>query len=102
MKTYKLTYEAADVMHALFDRSASVNKWAIRASFLKENLDYFSPKVEQLDIFHNDEKMTFLSFTEKVVTVKNGNSLRIDEEVMLMRCRNPQAATQNDCDSQRC
>jgi cell cycle checkpoint control protein RAD9A len=72
IKTYKLTYEAASVMHALFDRASSSNRWNIKALFLRENLDYFSPKVEQLDIFRDGEKMTFLSFTEKIVTAKNG------------------------------
>jgi cell cycle checkpoint control protein RAD9A len=69
-----LTYESADVMHALFDRASSVNRWNIRAMFLKENLDYFSPKVEQLDIFREADKMTFISFTDKIVTAKNGKS----------------------------
>ena len=63
-------------MHALFDRGASTNNFGIRASFLKENLEYFSPKVEQLDIFHIDDKMTFLSFTDKIVTAKNGKTLK--------------------------
>jgi cell cycle checkpoint control protein RAD9A len=59
-------------MHAIFDRSPSMNYWSIKSSFLKENLDFFSPKVEQLDIHHEDDKMTFLSFTNKVVTDKKG------------------------------
>jgi cell cycle checkpoint control protein RAD9A len=49
-----------------------MNYWSIKSSFLKENLDFFSPKVEQLDIHHEDDKMTFLSFTNKVVTDKKG------------------------------
>jgi cell cycle checkpoint control protein RAD9A len=61
-------------MHAIFERLSSMNFWTIKASFLKENLDFFSPKVEQLDIYHEDDKMTFLSFTSKVVTDKKGET----------------------------
>ena len=74
MKTYKLTYDPTEVMHAIFERQQTMNFWSIKSSFLKENLDFFSPKVEQLDIYHEDDnKMTFLSFTNKVVTDKKGN-----------------------------
>ncbi|KAF2673167.1 hypothetical protein BT63DRAFT_147837 [Microthyrium microscopicum] len=72
IKTFRLTYESAEIMQALFDRDLAENKWAIRAGFLKENLAYFSQKVEQLDIFYEEGKMTFLSFTAKVVSAKNG------------------------------
>lgn len=76
-KTYRLTYESVEVMHALFDRSSASNKWTIKSGFLREFTDYFSPKAEQLDMYSEDGKMTFLSFTEKVVNAKAGiNSLR--------------------------
>jgi cell cycle checkpoint control protein RAD9A len=57
-------------MHAVFERAPTMSAWSIKASFLKENLDFFSPKIEQLDLFYNGEHMTFLSFTTKVVTDK--------------------------------
>lgn len=72
VKTYTLTYEATEIMNALFDKATSFNRWAIKAAFLKENLDYFSPKVEQLDIFYDNDKMTFLSYQDKVLSSKNG------------------------------
>lgn len=71
-KTYRLTYESVEVMHALFDRSSAPNKWTITSGFLREFTDYFSPKAEQLDMYCEDGKMTFLSFTEKVVNAKAG------------------------------
>jgi cell cycle checkpoint control protein RAD9A len=74
-KTYKLTYESVEVMHALFDRNTANNRWSIKSAFLKEFIDYFSPKSEQLDIYAEDGKVTFLSFTEKVVNRKNGMSI---------------------------
>ena len=36
IKTYKLTYEAVDVMHALFDRSVAKNKWSMHSGAVKE------------------------------------------------------------------
>jgi len=101
IKTYMLTYESAEVMNALFDRNSSFNRWSIRASFLKENLDYFSPKVEQLDIFHENNKMTFLSYQDKVVTAKNGRfAFYSTMSSFLTWCRDTQAAFENHRDSQ--
>jgi cell cycle checkpoint control protein RAD9A len=62
-------------MHALFDKNTANNRWSIKSSFLKEFIDYFSPKSEQLDIYAEDGKVTFLSFTEKVANRKNGTSI---------------------------
>jgi hypothetical protein len=59
-------------MHALFDKHSAVNQWSINSSFLRENLDFFSPKVEQLDICRENDRITFLSFTNKIVTAKRG------------------------------
>jgi cell cycle checkpoint control protein RAD9A len=59
-------------MHALFDKQSAVNQWTINSSFLREHLDFFSPKVEQLDICYEKDRITFLSYTNKVVTAKKG------------------------------
>jgi cell cycle checkpoint control protein RAD9A len=75
VKTYKLTYESVNVMHALFDKHTAINQWSIKASILREIVEYFSPKTEQLDIYHEEDKVTFLSFTEAVVGTKNGTEL---------------------------
>lgn len=79
-KTYKLTYESTEVMHALFDRTTANNRWSMRSPILKEFADYFGPKAEQLDIHYEEGKVTFLSFTDKVISSKNGdmNSLLPD------------------------
>jgi cell cycle checkpoint control protein RAD9A len=44
----------------------------MRSPFLKEFSDYFGPKAEQLDIYYEESKVTFLSFTDKIVSSKNG------------------------------
>jgi cell cycle checkpoint control protein RAD9A len=74
-KTYKLTYEAVEVMRALFDRNTANNRWTIQSGLLKEFADYFAPKAEQLDIFSEDGKVTFLSFTDKIVNSNKGKHI---------------------------
>lgn len=66
IKTYKLTYEPVDVLHALFDKNSATSHWTISSSSLKEFIEYFGPKTEQLDIYAEDERVTFTSFTEKI------------------------------------
>ena len=75
MKTKSLMYESVEVMHALFDKHAATNKWSTRGAYLKEAVEYFSPKTEQLDIYHEDGKMILLSFSSKIVGSKNGKSV---------------------------
>lgn len=65
-KTYNLTYEPAEVVHALFDRTAASQGWTISARVLREYIEYFGPKTEQLDLLAQDGKAIFTSFTEKL------------------------------------
>ena len=65
-KTYRLTYEPVEVMHALFDRTAATQGWKISARVLREYIEYFGPKTEQLDLLAQEGKAIFTSFTEKV------------------------------------
>jgi cell cycle checkpoint control protein RAD9A len=69
IKTYKLTYEAVDVMHALFDRNVAKNRWSMHSSAVKEYVEYFGSKTEMLDIFSGDGedgRAVFKSYTEKI------------------------------------
>ncbi|CAK3827262.1 related to rad9 [Lecanosticta acicola] len=65
-KTYRLNYEAAEVMHALFDKTAATQGWRISSRVLREYVEYFGPKTEQLDFVAHDGKVTLTSFTEKI------------------------------------
>jgi cell cycle checkpoint control protein RAD9A len=65
-KTYRLNYEAAEVMHALFDKTAAAQGWRISARVMREYVEYFGPKTEQLDLCASDSKFIFTSFTEKI------------------------------------
>ncbi|KAF3042420.1 hypothetical protein E8E12_008588 [Didymella heteroderae] len=66
-KTYKLTYEAVDVMHALFDRSVAQNRWIMHSGAIREYIEYFGTKTELLDIFTGEDgRCVFKSYTEKI------------------------------------
>ena len=65
-KTHKLTYESTEVMHALFDRTAASQGWRISARVLREYIEFFGPKTEQLDLLAQEDKAIFTSFTEKI------------------------------------
>ncbi|KAF1836249.1 hypothetical protein BDW02DRAFT_546661 [Decorospora gaudefroyi] len=67
IKTYKLTYEAVDVMHALFDRSVAKNRWSMHSGAIREYIEYFGTKTEMLDIFAGEDgRCVFKSYTEKI------------------------------------
>jgi cell cycle checkpoint control protein RAD9A len=71
IKTYKLTYEAVDVMHALFDRNVAKNRWSMHSGAVKEYIEYFGTKTEMLDIFAGDDgRCVFKSYTEKITNGK--------------------------------
>lgn len=53
-------------MHALFDRTAATQGWRISSRTMREYIEYFGPRTEQLDLVAQDGKMVFVSFTEKI------------------------------------
>ena len=67
VKTYKLTYEGVEVMHALFDRSSAKNTWRIGSGVLRNLTEYFGAGTEQLDIYAEEGRVRFDSYTEKVM-----------------------------------
>ena len=64
--TYRLTYEAVEVMHAKYDNKRTQNHWTVESKVVRDVVEYFGPKTEQLDWFYYNEKITFTSYTEKV------------------------------------
>lgn len=67
IKTYKLTYESVEVMHALFNRNSAKNTWSIEAGILRSFAEYFGASTEQLDISSENGRTTFTSYSEKVM-----------------------------------
>jgi len=61
-------------MHALFDKRAAGYDWQISAKVMKEYIEFFGTKTEQLDMLNGGQgKAIFTSFTEKIVDGKGIN-----------------------------
>jgi cell cycle checkpoint control protein RAD9A len=71
-KTYKLTYEAVEVRHAVFNKATAKNHWSMGAHVLRSFSEYFGTNTEQLDMYYEASRFTFTSYTEKVM---NGNGM---------------------------
>ena len=74
VKTYRLYYEGGEVLHASFDQASSTNFWTVSSRTLRDMVEYFGPKTDQLDWFFQDGKVTFTSYTEKI---QNGRGLSL-------------------------
>ncbi|KAI5854045.1 DNA repair protein rad9 [Tricharina praecox] len=72
LKMYKLTFEEVDIQHAIFDRASAPQRWRISAALLKEYMEHFGPRAEQLDISSSIStgRAAFTSFTEKLIDGK--------------------------------
>ncbi|KAL7268797.1 hypothetical protein RUND412_008568 [Rhizina undulata] len=68
LKTYKLTYEEVEVMHAIFDKELAPHRWKIRSRLMKDYMDHFGNKTEQLDISSARQRVVLTSYTEKVAS----------------------------------
>ena len=66
IKTYRLYYEAGEVLHASFDRASSSNYWTVSSKTLRDVVEYFGPKTDQLDWYFEHGKVTFTSYAEKI------------------------------------
>lgn len=65
-KRYQLYYESGEILHATFDAQVSANHWTVSSRTLRDVVEYFGPKTEQLDWCVQDDKVTFTSYTEKM------------------------------------
>ncbi|KAJ9499715.1 hypothetical protein H2202_004705 [Exophiala xenobiotica] len=70
VKTYSLFYEAGEILHAAFDQIGSTNHWTVASRTLRDVVEYFGPKTDQLDWFYQNGKVTFTSYTEKIQSGK--------------------------------
>lgn len=66
VKTYRLSYESGEILHAAFDQLGSTNHWTASSRTLRDVVEYFGPKTDQLDWYFEGGKVTFTSYTEKV------------------------------------
>ncbi|KAL4931338.1 putative DNA repair protein rad9 [Aspergillus undulatus] len=71
IKSYRLTYESTTIQHAIFDQVQATNEWSIEPIVLKEIAAHFSLSAEQLDIYSENTKVIFTSFTTKITDGKD-------------------------------
>ena len=76
VKTYRLTYESAEVLHASFDEGGSPNYWKVSSKTLRDVVEYFGPKTDHLDWCFENGKVTFTTYAEKVQHGRGMKSLR--------------------------
>lgn len=66
-KTYKLQYEQTQtMMYAVTDKTLCFNHFALSARTLKDVVDHFAPRAEELTLAVNDGQVLLTSFTEGV------------------------------------
>lgn len=70
LKTYRLIYEESEVLHAVTDQARLTNEWSIRPQNLKDLLDHFSGRADEICIRIEGGDVQFTSFTEGVITDK--------------------------------
>ncbi|PBP17691.1 DNA repair protein rad9 [Diplocarpon rosae] len=68
LKTYRLTFESVAPLHALFVKESANNSWSISSRTLREFVEHFGPGTEQLDIYSEDGRVSFTSYTEKIMS----------------------------------
>ena len=69
-KTYRLTYESIEVKYALFDKNTAKNKWSVSASLLRSFIEYFGATTEILDMYSENGRAQFTSYTERIMNGK--------------------------------
>lgn len=96
-KIYRLTYESVEIVRALFDKTSASNTWRISARVLRNYIDFFGRKTEQLDMVAKDGKAIFTSFTEKIMDGKGcGQKLPYTKGKLIVD-RDTQTATRDSC-----
>lgn len=69
-KTYKLQYEQTQTMHAVTDKTICHNRFSIAARAMKDVMDHFAPRAEELTLAVNDGNLLLTSFTEGIMNDK--------------------------------
>lgn len=70
-KTYKLQYESSSsTMHAIMDKTTTHNRFVIAARAMKDVMDHFAPRAEELTLTVSQGSLLLTSFTEGVVSDK--------------------------------
>tara|TARA_R110002060_G_scaffold5566_6_gene8633 strand:- start:1226 stop:1609 length:384 start_codon:yes stop_codon:yes gene_type:complete len=96
LKTYRLTFEAVAPMHALFVKESAHNSWSISSRTLREFVEHFGPGTEQLDIYSEDGRVSFTSYTEKIMSGNGSHDPFLGSDFSNVYVRNTKAAAAYD------
>ena len=58
------------MVNAIFKKETANNRWAIGSDVLKTFVDYFGAGTDQLDLWVENGRVTFTSYTEKIMNGK--------------------------------
>jgi hypothetical protein len=66
VKTHQLTYSTANALYAKFDRDECNQHFVIQSKIAKEYLDHFQSRIEEVDIYVDDDnnKLIWNGYTE--------------------------------------
>jgi len=72
VKTHQLTYSSSNTLYAKFDRDQNQH-FVIQSRIAKEYLDHFQSRIEEVDIYVDDEnsKLIWNGYTEGFVGDNN-------------------------------
>lgn len=76
-KTYRLTYESMEIVYAVFDKNTAKNRWKINTQVLKSFVEYFGSKTVQLDMYYENGRFSFTSYTEKITNGKGVLAIKL-------------------------
>ena len=61
-----MTYEPTEVVHAIFDQATTRNRWTMQARMLREFVEHFGQRTEQLEMHSENGRVSFTSYTEMI------------------------------------
>lgn len=67
VKTHQLTYSPAPSFYAVFNRDECTQHFVIQSRVAKEYLDHFQSRIEEINIYADEERLIFNGYTEGFV-----------------------------------
>ncbi|EEB06562.2 checkpoint clamp complex protein Rad9 [Schizosaccharomyces japonicus yFS275] len=67
VKTFRISYEQIESPHAMFDKANCHNTWTINSKVLRDLIEHFGQRTEELYLEAANDRLLLTSFTEEVV-----------------------------------
>jgi cell cycle checkpoint control protein RAD9A len=84
VKTHQLTYSSSPSFYAVFDRKECSQHFIIQSKVAKEYLDHFQPRIEEIDIYADEDRLIWNGYTEGFIGDENRNftTFRVNKETL--------------------